>query len=88
MQLFEFIIYCGLSEKHADHKGLLEPVSEFRTTVSTNSFLIESQKTVIVLHSVVNLHSMQLQSVWGNQITRGLLPAACRRVPRVEGKVL
>lgn len=51
---------------------------------ATNSFLIESQKTVIVFHSVVNLHSMQLQPVVGNQITHGLLPAACRRVPRVR----
>ncbi|MBZ3889828.1 40S ribosomal protein S8 [Sciurus carolinensis] len=30
---------------------------------STNSFLIESQKTVIVFHSVVSFYSMRLQSV-------------------------
>ena len=54
---------------------------------SMNSFLIESQKTVIVFHSVVSLHSMWLQSVVGNQITHGLLPAACRRDPSVGGKL-
>ena len=88
MKLFKFIIYCGLLKKHADCEGLLELVSEFRTKSPTNSFLIESQKTVIVFHSVVSHHSMRLQSGVGNKITCGLLPAACRKVPRVEGKVL
>lgn len=81
VKLFKFIIYYGLLKKLAVHRGYW---SQLQKRSSTNSFLIESQKTVIVFHSVVSLHSMRLQSVVGNQITHGLLPAACRRVPRVR----